>query len=94
MYGSKEIRVGNDKVALTKLAVQVVSGLQLNISPDSSLENVYIAETGITRKLTAQYQVNPQYVYKLLVDYLHPVSFFVSLNLAKMNWNDFSLTRI
>lgn len=57
MYGSKEIRVGNDKVALSKLSVQVVSGLQLNISPDSSLENVYVAETGITRKLTAQYQV-------------------------------------
>lgn len=57
VYGSKEIRVGNDKVALTKLSVQVVSGLQLNISPDSTLENVYVAETGITRKLTAQYQV-------------------------------------
>lgn len=57
VYGSKEIRVGNDKVALSRLSVQVVSGLQLNISPDSSLENVYIAETGITRKLTAQYQV-------------------------------------
>ncbi|CAH1154164.1 unnamed protein product [Phaedon cochleariae] len=56
VYGSKEVRVGNDKVALTKLSVQVVSGLQLNISPDSSLENVYVAETGITRKLTAQYQ--------------------------------------
>ncbi|XP_057654487.1 transmembrane protein 132E isoform X1 [Diorhabda carinulata] len=56
VYGSKEVRVGNDKVGLTKLYVQVVSGLQLNISPDSSLENVYVAETGITRKLTAQYQ--------------------------------------
>ncbi|KAG5868104.1 hypothetical protein JTB14_034634 [Gonioctena quinquepunctata] len=56
VYGSKEVRVGNDKVALSRLSVQVVSGLQLNISPDSSLENVYVAETGITRKLTAQYQ--------------------------------------
>ncbi|CAG9860128.1 unnamed protein product [Phyllotreta striolata] len=56
VYGSKEIRVGNDKVGLTKLYVQVVSGLQLNISPDSSIDNVYVAETGITRKLTAQYQ--------------------------------------
>ncbi|XP_028135128.1 transmembrane protein 132E [Diabrotica virgifera virgifera] len=56
VYGSKEVRVGNDKVGLTKLYVQVVSGLQLNIYPDSSLENVYVAETGITRKLTAQYQ--------------------------------------
>ncbi|KAJ8932719.1 hypothetical protein NQ314_014414, partial [Rhamnusium bicolor] len=56
VYGSKEIRVGNDKVGLSRLSVQVVSGLQLNISPDSSLENVYEAETRITRKLTAQYQ--------------------------------------
>ncbi|KAJ8975395.1 hypothetical protein NQ317_008610 [Molorchus minor] len=56
VYGSKEIRVGNDKVGLTRLSVQVVSGLQLNISPDGTLENVYVAETGITRKLTAQYQ--------------------------------------
>nr|CAH7758294.1 unnamed protein product [Callosobruchus chinensis] len=56
VYGSKEVRVGNDKVALTKLSVDVVSGLQLNISPDSTVENVYVVETAITRKLTAQYQ--------------------------------------
>ncbi|KAJ8913830.1 hypothetical protein NQ315_003739, partial [Exocentrus adspersus] len=56
VYGSKEIRVGNDKISVSKLSVQVVSGLQLNILPDNSMENVYIAETGITRKLTAQYQ--------------------------------------
>lgn len=56
VYGSKEIRVGNDKVGLTKMSVQVVSGLQLNISPDSSIENGYVAETSVTRKLTAQYQ--------------------------------------
>lgn len=34
----------------------MVSGLQLNISPDSSIENGYLAETSVTRKLTAQYQ--------------------------------------
>ncbi|CAH0554668.1 unnamed protein product [Brassicogethes aeneus] len=56
VYGAKEIRVGNDKVGLSRLLVQVVSGLQLNISPDSSVENGYIAETSVTRKLTAQYQ--------------------------------------
>ncbi|XP_049823614.1 transmembrane protein 132E isoform X2 [Aethina tumida] len=56
VYGAKEIRVGNDKVGLSRLSVQVVSGLQLNISPDSSIENGYIAETSVTRKLTAQYQ--------------------------------------
>ncbi|XP_076253606.1 transmembrane protein 132C dtn isoform X1 [Rhynchophorus ferrugineus] len=56
VYGSKEIRVGNDRVGLAKMSVQVVSGLQLNISPDSSIENGYVAETSVTRKLTAQYQ--------------------------------------
>ncbi|XP_017768079.1 PREDICTED: transmembrane protein 132D isoform X2 [Nicrophorus vespilloides] len=56
VIGAKEVRVGNDKVGLSRLSVQVVSGLQLNISPDSSIENGYVAETSVTRKLTAQYQ--------------------------------------
>uniref|UniRef100_A0A1Y1MMI2 Transmembrane protein 132E n=1 Tax=Photinus pyralis TaxID=7054 RepID=A0A1Y1MMI2_PHOPY len=56
VIGAKEIRVGNDKTGISRLSVQVVSGLQLNISPDSVNENGYIAETSVTRKLTAQYQ--------------------------------------
>lgn len=56
VIGAKEIRVGSDKVSISKLVVRVVSGLQLNITPDSSVENGYIAETSVTRKLTAQYQ--------------------------------------
>ncbi|XP_068082143.1 transmembrane protein 132E [Anabrus simplex] len=56
VIGAKEIRVGNDKVSITKLQVRVVSGLQLSIVPDSTVENGYIAETSVTRKLTAQYQ--------------------------------------
>lgn len=56
VIGAKEIRVGSDKVSISKLVVRVVSGLQLNITPDSSVENGYVAETSVTRKLTAQYQ--------------------------------------
>ncbi|XP_046389656.1 uncharacterized protein LOC124158549 isoform X2 [Ischnura elegans] len=56
VVGAKEVRVGNDKVTILKLGVRVVSGLQLSITPDGSIENGYIAETSITRKLTAQYQ--------------------------------------
>ncbi|KAL5274878.1 TMEM132E family protein [Megaselia abdita] len=56
VIGSKEIRVGSDKVSLTHLIVRVVSGLQLTITPDSSIENGYVAETSVTRRLTAQYQ--------------------------------------
>ncbi|XP_073835557.1 transmembrane protein 132C dtn [Musca autumnalis] len=56
VIGTKEIRVGSDKVSLVKLSVRVVSGLQLTITPDNSIENGYIAETAVTHKLTAQYQ--------------------------------------
>ncbi|XP_054271015.1 transmembrane protein 132E [Macrosteles quadrilineatus] len=56
VIGAKEVRVGSDKVSVTKLRVNIVSGLQLNISPDSAIDNGYIAETSVTRKLTAQYQ--------------------------------------
>lgn len=57
VIGAKEIRVGSDRVSIKKLVVQVVSGLQLSIVPDGNIENGYIAETTVTRKLTAQYQV-------------------------------------
>lgn len=63
VIGAKEVRVGNDKVGISKLSVRVVSGLQLNISPDSSIENGYIAETSVTRRLTAQYQV----IYMIII---------------------------
>ncbi|XP_061939594.1 transmembrane protein 132E isoform X4 [Apis cerana] len=56
VIGAKEVRVGNDRVAITRLSVRVVSGLQLTISPDTAIENGYVAETSVTRKLTAQYQ--------------------------------------
>ncbi|GLH03410.1 Uncharacterized protein GBIM_09319 [Gryllus bimaculatus] len=56
VIGAKEVRVGSDKVTVTKLVVRVVSGLQLSIAPDSTVENGYVAETSVTRKLTAQYQ--------------------------------------
>lgn len=57
VIGAKEIRVGNDRVSVSRLSVTVVSGLQLSISPDTAIENGYVAETSVTRRLTAQYQV-------------------------------------
>lgn len=64
VIGAKEVRVVNDRVAVTRLSVRVVSGLQLTISPDTAIENGYVAETSVTRKLTAQYQV--RYMFLLL----------------------------
>lgn len=56
VIGAKEIRVGSDRVSISRLIVRVVSGLQLNITPDNAIENGYMAETSVTRRLTAQYQ--------------------------------------
>ncbi|XP_049277564.1 transmembrane protein 132E isoform X1 [Anopheles funestus] len=56
VIGAREVRVGSDKVTITRLTVKVVSGLQLSISGDGSIDNGYIAETSVTRRLTAQYQ--------------------------------------
>ncbi|XP_053692033.1 transmembrane protein 132E [Sabethes cyaneus] len=56
VIGAREVRVGSDKVSINRLLVRVVSGLQLSITSDSAIENGYIAETSVTRKLTAQYQ--------------------------------------
>ncbi|XP_061712133.1 transmembrane protein 132E isoform X1 [Cydia pomonella] len=56
VIGLREVRVVNDKVAISRLLVRVISGLQLNISPDPAIENGYVSETTVTRRLTAQYQ--------------------------------------
>lgn len=88
VIGAKEVRVGSDKVGLTRLSVQVVSGLQLNISPDSSIENGYVAETSVTRKLTAQYQVsnNEQNLYSSVFS----VYYFVVLRIFMYNFFHFA----
>lgn len=57
VLGAKEVRVLSDKVTITRLQASVVSGLQLAISPDTGVDNGYIAQASVTRKLTAQYQV-------------------------------------
>ncbi|BES97907.1 Transmembrane protein 132E [Nesidiocoris tenuis] len=56
VLGAKEVRVLSDKVNIVKLSASVVSGLQLAISPDTGVDNGYIAQASVTRKLTAQYQ--------------------------------------
>lgn len=67
VIGAKEVRVGNDRVSITRLSVRVVSGLQLSISPDTAIENGYIAETSVTRRLTAQYQVTKLAIVRFFV---------------------------
>lgn len=100
VIGTKEIRVGSDKVSITKLIVRVISGLQLSITPDSNVENGYVAETSVTRKLTAQYQEGlldidlefsdgakmPLRLVLLSLSIYRYFSFFLSQNLLTRNF--------
>jgi len=57
VIGSREIRVSSDKVDVTGLSVQVISGLTLNILPDVDLESCYHAHVDISEMLHSKYQV-------------------------------------
>ena len=50
--------MGNDRVFITSMKVQVSSGVQLSLFPDTDSENEFVAETTITSKLSAKYQVS------------------------------------
>ena len=56
VIGSREIRVTSDKVDVTGLTVQVISGLTLNILPDVDLESCYHAHVDISEMLHSKYQ--------------------------------------
>ncbi len=57
VVGSREIRIVSEKIEITSLSVQVISGLSLNIYPDPDLESCYVAEVDISEKLISKYQV-------------------------------------
>lgn len=86
VIGAKEVRVGNDRVSVTRLSVRVVSGLQLSISPDTAIENGYVAETSVTRRLTAQYQVRTLAV-KILEDKHEMNIYFISICIFNLVWD-------
>ncbi|CAG7825274.1 unnamed protein product [Allacma fusca] len=56
VLGAKEVRVVNDRVFIASMKVQVSSGVQLSLFPDTDSENEFVAETAITSKLSAKYQ--------------------------------------
>ncbi|KAF2345103.1 Transmembrane protein family 132 middle domain, partial [Trinorchestia longiramus] len=56
VIGSREIRVGSDKVWVTRLHAAVISGLTLALQPDAHLQDGFTAITAVTPILTAKYQ--------------------------------------
>lgn len=57
VLGTKEIRVLNERVSISGMKVQVISGVQLSLFPDTDSDNQFVAETTMTSKLSAKYQV-------------------------------------
>jgi hypothetical protein len=58
VLGTKEIRVLNERISISSMKVQVISGVQLSLFPDSDSDNQFVAETTMTSKLSAKYQVS------------------------------------
>ncbi|RWS12003.1 transmembrane protein 132D-like protein [Dinothrombium tinctorium] len=56
IVGSTEIKVGNDKETISQLEVNLVAGLSLEVVPDDTIPNVWIARSSITQTLNRQYQ--------------------------------------
>ncbi|OXA52948.1 hypothetical protein Fcan01_12010 [Folsomia candida] len=56
VLGTKEIRVLNERVSIASMKVQVISGVQLSLFPDTDSDNQFVAETTMSSKLSAKYQ--------------------------------------
>lgn len=63
VLGTREVRVVNEKVSLLAMKVQVISGVQLSLFPDTDSDNEFVAETAITSKLSAKYQVSCTFIH-------------------------------
>lgn len=57
VIGAREVKVGSDKVWVSRLRAAVISGLTLSLQPDTHVPDGYSAITAVTPTLTAKYQV-------------------------------------
>lgn len=57
LMGSKEIRVGKDKVEIERLMVRVISGMNLHISEDHNLPGALVATVYLRDHLVTQQMV-------------------------------------
>lgn len=57
VLGRKDIRVVTERVSISSMKVQVISGVQLSLYPHSESDSEFVAETSTTSRLSAKYQV-------------------------------------
>ncbi len=60
VIGAKEIKVGNNKVMIERLQVDVVTGISMEIDADTDLPGTLIARVIRKEQLQRKYQVCPQ----------------------------------
>ena len=65
VLGTKEVRVGNDKVSLERLEVAMVTGLQMDLEPEPELPGTLVARMSRTSQLRKKYQVGGLHPFSL-----------------------------
>ena len=55
--GAKELKVGNDKVSIDKLQVDVVAGLDLSVAAEIEMPGTLVTRIDTKSQLTKNYQV-------------------------------------
>ncbi|XP_014665244.1 PREDICTED: transmembrane protein 132E-like [Priapulus caudatus] len=68
VIGARELRVGNDKVAVASLRVKVISGILLTLYPDHDVKDTYVARSAVQSTLTSKYQEGLLDVHLLFSD--------------------------
>ena len=58
MIGAKEVKVGNNKVSIERLNVDVVTGLEMDVHTEATLPGTLVAHLTRKEKLTKKYQVS------------------------------------
>ena len=57
VIGAKEVKVGNNKVSIERLNVDVVTGLEMDVHTEATLPGTLVAHLTRKEKLTRKYQV-------------------------------------
>ena len=65
--GAKDIKVGNDKVSVQGLAVNLVTGLDIHLQAANNMPGTIIARTVLNQNFDTKYQVCPVWFH---VDWL------------------------
>ena len=70
VIGAKEVKVGNNKVSIERLNVDVVTGLEMDVHTEATLPGTLVAHLTRKEKLTRKYQVGKRKISKAIIFHL------------------------